>query len=76
MPPRQRPYHETKKEELRRQLQQLQATVGIQQAQIEEQIRHLKGELDESDSSYADNHHSRKQQFRSTDIKVEIPNFK
>ncbi|KAJ1404194.1 hypothetical protein SESBI_26791 [Sesbania bispinosa] len=75
MPPRQRPYHEIEMEELRRQLQQLQATVEIQQAQIEEQRKRLEGESDESDSPYADNHHSRKQQFRSSDIKVEIPDF-
>ncbi|KAJ1423833.1 hypothetical protein SESBI_12107 [Sesbania bispinosa] len=62
-------------EELRRQLQQLQATVEIQQAQIEEQRRPLEGESDESDSPYTDNHHYRKQQFRSSDIKVEIPDF-
>ncbi|KAJ1393075.1 hypothetical protein SESBI_35253 [Sesbania bispinosa] len=75
MPPRQRPYHEIEMEELRRQLQQLQATVEIQQAQIEEQRRRLEGESDENDSTYDDNHHSRKQQFRSSDIKVEIPYF-
>ncbi|KAJ1417009.1 hypothetical protein SESBI_16953 [Sesbania bispinosa] len=50
-------------EELRRQLQQLQATVEIQQAQIEEQRRRLEGESNESDSPYTDNHHYRKQQF-------------
>ncbi|KAJ1386712.1 hypothetical protein SESBI_40568 [Sesbania bispinosa] len=62
-------------EELGRQLQQLQATVEIQQAQIEEQRRCLEGESDESDSPYAENHHSQKQQFRCSDIKVEIPDF-
>ncbi|KAJ1393796.1 hypothetical protein SESBI_34680 [Sesbania bispinosa] len=75
MPSRQRPYHEIEMEELRLQLQQLQATVEIQQAQIEEQRRRLEGESDESDFPYADNHQSRKQQFRSSDIKVEIPDF-
>ncbi|KAJ1399974.1 hypothetical protein SESBI_29952 [Sesbania bispinosa] len=75
MPPRQRPYHEIEMEELGRQLQQLQATDEIQQAQIEEQRRRLEGESDESDSSYADNHHSQKQQFRSSDIKMEISDF-
>ncbi|KAJ1397664.1 hypothetical protein SESBI_31599 [Sesbania bispinosa] len=75
MPPRQRPHHKIEMEELRRQLQQFQATVEIQQAQIEEQIRRLEGESYESDSLHADNHHSRKQQFRSSDIKVEIPDF-
>ncbi|KAJ1406684.1 hypothetical protein SESBI_24908 [Sesbania bispinosa] len=61
-------------EELKR-LQQLQAAVEIQQAQIEEQKRRLEGESDESDSPYTDNHQSRKQQFQSSDIKVEIPYF-
>ncbi|KAJ1376735.1 hypothetical protein SESBI_49618, partial [Sesbania bispinosa] len=75
MPPKQRPYHEIEMEELRRQLQQLQATIEIQQAQIEEQRRRLEGESNERDSPYADNHHSRKQQFQSSDIKVEIPDF-
>ncbi|KAJ1422668.1 hypothetical protein SESBI_12858 [Sesbania bispinosa] len=60
MPPRQRPYHEIEMEELRRQLQQLQVTIEIQQAQIEEKMRHLEGESNESDSPYTDNHHSRK----------------
>ncbi|KAJ1423276.1 hypothetical protein SESBI_12486 [Sesbania bispinosa] len=50
MPPRQRPYHEIEMEKLRRQLQQLQATVEIQQAQIEEQIRCFEEKSDESDS--------------------------
>ncbi|KAJ1411108.1 hypothetical protein SESBI_21466 [Sesbania bispinosa] len=63
MPPRQRPYHEIEMEELRCQLQKLQATVEIQQAQIEEQRRRLEGESDESDYPYANNHHFRKQQF-------------
>ncbi|KAJ1423066.1 hypothetical protein SESBI_12650 [Sesbania bispinosa] len=72
MSPRQRPYHEIEMEELRRQLQ---PTVEIQQTQIEEQRRCLEGELDESDSLYTENHHSRKQQCRSSDIKVEIPDF-
>ncbi|KAJ1378620.1 hypothetical protein SESBI_47654 [Sesbania bispinosa] len=58
MPPRQRPYHEIEMEELRHQLQQLQATVEIQQAQIEEERRHLEGESNESDSSYTGNHQS------------------
>ncbi|KAJ1389160.1 hypothetical protein SESBI_38511 [Sesbania bispinosa] len=75
MPPRQRAYHEIEMEELRCQLQQLQATVEIQQTQIEEQRRRLEGESDESDSPYADNLYSRKQQFRSSDINVEIPDF-
>ncbi|KAJ1401507.1 SH3 domain-containing kinase-binding protein 1 isoform X1, partial [Sesbania bispinosa] len=56
-------------EELRCQLQQLQATVEIQQAQIEEQRRHLEGESDESDSPYTDNHHSWKQQFQSSTLR-------
>ncbi|KAJ1376683.1 hypothetical protein SESBI_49665 [Sesbania bispinosa] len=61
MPPRQRLYHEIEMEELRRQLQQLQATVEIQQVQIEERRRRLEGESNESDSPYIGNHHSRKQ---------------
>ncbi|KAJ1424006.1 hypothetical protein SESBI_12009 [Sesbania bispinosa] len=75
MPPRQRLYHEVEMKEMRHQLQQLQAIVKIQQAQIEEQIRHLEGESDKSDSPYTGNCHSWKQQFKSSDIKVEITDF-
>ena len=75
MPPRQRPGHELEMEELRRQIQQLQATVEIQQAQLEEQRRRLDGESDVSDSSSSGSRQPRRQQFWNSNIRVDIPDF-
>ena len=75
MPPRKndQTLRDIQMEEMRRQIQQLQETVNVQQAQLEAQ--HMQSDVDEwsRKSSSLRSRCPLRQSFRGNDIKIDIP---